>query len=68
MPIISKHPRVVCWRLMKCEYAMMEVSPQEVLYAKKRFPDLLGIPYMYAISDDDVEWFPDSMDGGPVVR
>lgn len=50
-------------------FAMMQVRMIEIAEARKRRPGLLATPYMYALTyDGDVEWFPDSMEGMPVVK
>ena len=59
----------VCWRIDNINYMLMQVRPNELRMVRKKCRDLLGIPYMYCVLDDgDVEWFPDSMQGMPVVR
>lgn len=65
--MIARRPIVVYWRLGGMLYAMMEVRPNEMQRMMKKCPDLLGIPCMYALVGDDVEWFPNCKEGEPVL-
>ena len=58
----------LCWRINGMDYAMMAVRPAELLAARKKKPNLLGIPIMWTMIDDEVYWFPDSLEGMPEVR
>lgn len=55
--------QLVCWRVNDIDYPMMEVRPHEIIDLRARFPDLLGIPRVFAYVDDDVEWWPQTKIG-----
>ncbi len=58
----------VCWRIDNIDFVLMRVRPDELRRFRKSAPGLLGRPYMYAMLENgDVEWFPDSMEGWPVI-
>jgi hypothetical protein len=58
----------VCWKIANMEYVMMQVRWKEMMVIKKKRPDELGIPTYYALTlYGDVEWWPDSKMGMPVV-
>lgn len=60
--------REVYWALDNNFFVMARVRPIELTAARKQRPGLIGVPYMYAIFlDGDVDWFPDSMRGEPLV-
>jgi hypothetical protein len=56
-----------CWRLHNIDYVLMEVRPYELAAARKKLPNHIGIPYMYAMIDGEVEWWPNAMEGWPQV-
>jgi hypothetical protein len=60
--------REVFWAIDNNLFTMARVRPIELAAARKQRPGLMGVPRMYAILiDGDVDWFPDSMRGEPVV-
>lgn len=61
--------REVFWKTdSEVYYSMMRVRPIEIETARKQQPNLLGIPIMYSIAyNGEVDWFPDTMKGMPVV-
>lgn len=65
--VITTRPYAVWWLIGEIHYAMMEVTPAEMKAALKKHPDVIGVPHMFAIIDDDVEWWPQCPDGKPVV-
>ena len=67
MSIISSPPLKVCWRIGDVDYAMLHVTAADLARMKKDHPDILGIPTYYAIIDDDVDWWPSSKEGEPVI-
>lgn len=67
MSVIPTPPVQVCWRIGHLDYAMMQVRPSELARIKKDYPDIEGIPTYYAIVEDDVDWWPSSEEGEPVV-
>jgi hypothetical protein len=67
---VSSHRPVinVYWRIGEMHYPMMHVLPAQIKRIRKKSPDLMSIPTMFALTDDgDIEWFPDCMEGEPVV-
>lgn len=67
MSEISSPPMRVMWRIGNIEYAMLHVTPSDLARIKKDHPDMVGIPTYYAIEGDDVDWWPSSKEGEPVV-
>lgn len=61
--VISSPPVRVRWRIDDVDYVMLHVMAR----IKKDHPDMRGIPTYYAIIDDDVDWWPSSKEGAPVV-
>ena len=65
---MSRLIKEVGWRIDSNYYPMMRVRPIEIIAARKQRPGFTGIPYMYALfSNGEVDWFPDSMRGEPIV-
>lgn len=59
----------VCWRIGGIDYVMMYVQLEEMKRMRDKNQDLLGIPIAYAFDKEgDVQWFPDCLQGEPVIR
>ena len=56
------------WRVNGMDHAMMAVLPAELMAARKQCPDLIGTPYIWTMIGDEVHWYPDSLEGMPVVQ
>lgn len=67
MSVIAERPLTVMWRAKGLLFVMMEVTPAEMRRIRSKGPDVEGTPTYYAIEDDDVEWWPSSKEGWPVV-
>ena len=58
----------VCWRIDNIDYVLMRVRPDELRTARKNIPNMVTRPCMYAMLENgDVEWWPDCMEGWPVI-
>lgn len=67
MSMITSPPVRVRWRIGDVDYVMLHVTPADLARIKKDHPDMVGIPTYYAIINDDVDWWPLSKEGAPVV-
>jgi hypothetical protein len=56
-----------CWSIGNIDYPLQHVPARDIIKARKKLPNHLGIPYMYAMIDGEPEWWPDSMEGWPKV-
>lgn len=65
--MIELRPHAVWWFLDGMNYQLMEVRPQEFDRITKGIADIIGVPKIYTLRDGDVEWWPQSMEGEPVV-
>lgn len=48
-------------------YQLQEVRPQEFDRLTQGIGDIVGLPKIFCLRDDDVEWWPQSMSGEPRV-
>lgn len=58
----------VYWKIGDICTQMIEVKIQEIQKARKRLPNMIGIPHVYAFHDREVYWWPQCMRGEPVVK
>lgn len=62
----------VFWKIGDMYTEMMQVHPVEIGKARKRLPNMTGVPHVYALigygENREVEWWPDCLMGEPVVR
>ena len=61
--MIAKRPHAVWWLVGGTHYSLCEIRAAEMARLRAEYPDMLGIPTCYAIINDDVEWWPQSMQG-----